>query len=283
MKSRGERRDIGRERRRNRWMMGLLVLALVGVCAQMYWSKDDPTPRELANGRGPAESRKPRVSRKVHLTLTPTPTIPPEPVVFAAPVVPLDMPTPFAAFDESAQEEEREVTISVVDSKGNPIPGAIVESEDCGLYRRAMGGFVVIITTEDACTFQAGRRDGALMAFSDPVFVELEPGESTALTLNIASERTAGMGLQVAQDDRGILVARVIPGSPAEKAGVQDWDLITQIDGIQTAGLTVREFIELGTGPVGTRVSLALERRTETSVAGMELSFIRGFIDRIEE
>lgn len=263
-----------------------VALAVLGLGLGYWWLHDLTTLKPVEDSpAAAARAHKPRVKRSVNLTIehTPTPFPPapatPEPLA-RIPYSPL-VPPPMVGDEDVSPEvpQSHTVIVTVIDSNGNPVDRALVDSEDCGFFRQAFGGSVAIETTEDACTVQAGRRDGALMAWSDPVYVEFLGDEPVSVTLTLPAERTAGMGLQVAKDEGGIRVIGVIPGSPAEKAGLIAGDLVKGVDGVQTADLSVREFVELGTGPLGTEVSITIERETESARSGMDLTLVRQLID----
>lgn len=61
-----------------------------------------------------------------------------------------------------------------------------------------------------------------------------------------------GLGVELKADDGALLIVRVIPGSPAEQAGIVGGDRITAVDGQQTASLTTDEAASLLTGEEGT-------------------------------
>lgn len=261
-----------------------LFVAIVCLGLGYLWLRDLTSSKPVEDSAAVSKaSPKPRVKRTVNLTLSRTPTPRPEPSITPAPpMVGMPMPPMPVVIEEEAPSQppsQKIIMVSVIDSNGKPVERALVDSEDCGFFRQAFGGAVAIETTEDACTVQASRRDGALMAWSDPVYVDLTGEAEVSITLELPAERTAGMGLQVAKDDAGIRVLGVIPGSPAEKAGLIPGDLVTVVDGVQTAGLSVREFVELGTGPLGTEVSISVERETENAKSGLELTLVRQLIE----
>jgi len=75
-----------------------------------------------------------------------------------------------------------------------------------------------------------------------------------------------GVGLQVAARDTGLVVNAVQPGGPAE-GKVQASDVILEIDGRQTAGLSAAEGAALLKGPQNSPVSVLISRSgTESRV-----------------
>lgn len=159
-------------------------------------------------------------------------------------------------------DEDGRVTLSFVisDYEGVPVQGAMLESSDCRVYRRAPRGQVqVSLERDQRCSFRAGRRDGMLMAWGESEVVEVGSGPSS-IYLEIPIEETAGMGVAIAPHERGVLVNWVVPGSPAAKAGLQRGDVIVELDGEDVGEMTVDEFIARGTGPVGTEVEIVISR-----------------------
>ena len=60
-----------------------------------------------------------------------------------------------------------------------------------------------------------------------------------------------GLGVELKADNGALLIVRVIPGSPAERAGMHAGDRITAVDGRQTAELSTDEAAALLTGEEG--------------------------------
>jgi carboxyl-terminal processing protease len=101
-----------------------------------------------------------------------------------------------------------------------------------------------------------------LASLNDPFTRLLKPDQYRSLQTNTSGELT-GVGLQIALDpETGKLrVIAPIAGSPADRAGIQPADTILQIDGVSTQGLSLDEAAERMRGPVGTPVTLTLERQ----------------------
>lgn len=76
-----------------------------------------------------------------------------------------------------------------------------------------------------------------------------------------------GLGVELKADNGALLIVRVIPSSPAEKAGIRAGDRITAVDGQQTARLTTDEAASLLTGEEGSYayVTLASPKTDDTA------------------
>ncbi len=104
--------------------------------------------------------------------------------------------------------------------------------------------------------------DAMMRSVDDRYTVFLTPKEFAALNQDLDGGDFGGTGIVIQIDDQTkyILVENVVPDGPADKAGVQQDDLITAIDGKSTKGLTVQEASSKLRGKEGTSVSLTLLR-----------------------
>ena len=101
--------------------------------------------------------------------------------------------------------------------------------------------------------------NGAL-ATLDPHTVLMPPEPARNFSEDVAGE-FFGIGAYLAQDEGVITIERVMPGLPAERAGVEDGDVILGVDGERTAGLSLDQAVRRIKGPKGTTVSLTLHRK----------------------
>jgi carboxyl-terminal processing protease len=69
-----------------------------------------------------------------------------------------------------------------------------------------------------------------------------------------------GVGMTVGPQDNHTVVLAPMPGSPAAKAGIRPGDVIANVDGKATDGLTTSEVADLLKGPKGTVVHVAVNR-----------------------
>ncbi len=102
--------------------------------------------------------------------------------------------------------------------------------------------------------------NGTLAAL-DPHTVLMPPEPAREFSEDIRGE-FYGIGAFLNQDEGVITIERVMPGLPAEKADVQDGDIILGIDGEKTAGLSLEQAVRRIKGPKGTTVTLTVERKS---------------------
>jgi carboxyl-terminal processing protease len=122
--------------------------------------------------------------------------------------------------------------------------------------------------------------DGLLPSRSDPVGVDTAPGDVIDVELVVPAERTGGIGVYIAEHDEGILVAGVLPGTPAWEAGLRDGDVIVEVDGLATAALELEEFQQVMTGPEDTEVEFVVSLPGDTGDSLMTVTATRRYLDR---
>lgn len=91
------------------------------------------------------------------------------------------------------------------------------------------------------------------------------PDELSRFQRNTQGKLT-GVGIHIEYDEQSnIKVVSPLEGTPAYKAGVQPGDIITKVNGQATYGLGLDQAVDLITGPVGTKVTLTVEREDEAA------------------
>lgn len=100
---------------------------------------------------------------------------------------------------------------------------------------------------------------GMVDALGDPHSVYLTSRRLGTLTESTTGNY-AGLGIQIDVRDGWITIISPLPGTPAERAGIQPGDRIVAVDGKSTAGYTPDEARETLRGPEGSKVTLTVDR-----------------------
>ena len=98
-----------------------------------------------------------------------------------------------------------------------------------------------------------------MLTHLDPHSSYLPPDDFDDMRVQTKGE-FGGLGIEVTQENGFVKVVTPIEGTPADRAGVQPGDLITQVDGESVMGLTLEEAVDLMRGPVGSDITVTLTR-----------------------
>lgn len=149
----------------------------------------------------------------------------------------------------------------VVDQRGNPLGGAQVDA--CGgvAWSGEDGTFEAFMdfsaVHRGVCAARARWVDGLLARWGEAV--EIHPlTAASGVELTVENTPVAGLGVSFRVQPDGVDVLDVIPGSPAERAGIVAGMTILSVDGVETIELTSEEFLDLGLGKEGSRVRLTV-------------------------
>lgn len=101
--------------------------------------------------------------------------------------------------------------------------------------------------------------EGMLYELEDPYTTLLAPEQLGRLN-EATSGNYAGVGIQADVRDGWLVVIAPMPGSPADRAGIQPGDRIVEIDGRSARGWTLEEATHAFRGRSGTSLSIRIER-----------------------
>lgn len=130
-----------------------------------------------------------------------------------------------------------------------------------------------------------GSGEGKLFVYHpeyEPELIAVQVPESGNLDVGVVRMRTgkgtssvfefSGIGAVITGDDARsspdetvFIVRRVLPGSPAERFGVKPEDQVLEIDGQSTKPMAMDELISKIRGPIGTTVTLLVQRKENPS------------------
>ncbi len=122
----------------------------------------------------------------------------------------------------------------------------------------------------DAQALAQGAIRGMVEALDDPYTSYLD---AAAYELNMKSleGKFDGIGAYVNAEDGQVVVIAPVAGSPADKAGIKAGDVILEVDGRPTAGMSLVEVVLNVRGPKGTVVTLLILHDGETEPEVIEI------------
>jgi carboxyl-terminal processing protease len=99
--------------------------------------------------------------------------------------------------------------------------------------------------------------NGTLTALNDPWTVYIDRTQLPAFSQSISGQYF-GIGAYLHKTAKGLTISAVMPGAPAQKAGIKAGDTITSVDGKPIAGLSNDVSVALIKGKAGTQVTLEI-------------------------
>jgi C-terminal processing protease CtpA/Prc len=130
-------------------------------------------------------------------------------------------------------------------------------------------------TRQGECAVRARWVDGALARWGETVDVDILSANQP-IELVVDDAPVAGLGVSFRVEEYGVDVLEVLPGSPADRAGLTEGMTIVSVDGVETTTLSPEEFLALGLGREGSLARITVESGDET----WQVEFRR---ERIEE
>lgn len=108
-------------------------------------------------------------------------------------------------------------------------------------------------------TLLYGAIQGIAGAVNDPYTIFLNSEDTAEFETSINGE-FEGIGAEIGMKEGQLVVIAPLRESPAEQAGLQANDAIVEIDGVETAGMSIDEAVNKIRGPKNTQVVLSIYR-----------------------
>ncbi len=118
----------------------------------------------------------------------------------------------------------------------------------------------------DESKLTEGMKRGLVNATGDP-HTEFFNAEETKQFNQELNGTFSGIGAELGKNEDTIVIVSPIAGFPAEKAGLKPKDVIAEIDGQSTYGLSVSEAANKIRGPEGTEVKLRIIRNKQEDLS----------------
>lgn len=117
-----------------------------------------------------------------------------------------------------------------------------------------------------------GAIKGLVDSLDDPYTTFFDPEENMDFEESMNGE-FQGIGCEIAIRDNSLTVVSPLKGSPAELAGLETDDIIYEIDGEASYGMSIEEAVTLIRGPKGEPVTLTVLRKQERKP--LEITIVR--------
>lgn len=116
----------------------------------------------------------------------------------------------------------------------------------------------------DSKALVAGASRGLVAAAGDQYTVYMDSKEAAAFNNDLSGTIGGGVGAEIGIRNDKPTIIRVLPGNPAEKAGLLAGDVIVKINDQSTAGWTADKAATQIRGDVGTTVKISVLRDADT-------------------
>ncbi len=111
---------------------------------------------------------------------------------------------------------------------------------------------------------------GMIEALDDP-YTSYLPARTYELSLSDIQGKFEGIGAYLGYRDEQVMIIAPLADSPAERAGIRAGDRILEIDGVDSAEMSIDEIVIRVRGPKGTPVRLLILHEGETEPVMIEI------------
>ena len=101
---------------------------------------------------------------------------------------------------------------------------------------------------------------GMVQALGDTGHTVFLTPEQAQAEQNALDQNVVGIGVLLGEKDGQSIVTSVVPGSPAEAAGLKAGDVITAVDGKSTVGVPPDQLVDMVRGDEGSQVVVTVQR-----------------------
>ena len=116
---------------------------------------------------------------------------------------------------------------------------------------------------EKTSTIAYAAAKGAVDSLQDPYSNFYDPSEAKQI-LEALQGAFVGIGVYLQESSNGVVVVKVVPGSPAQKAGLQAGDVIVKVDDVDVSSAPLEVISTLLKGDEGTFVKVTVRRADKT-------------------
>lgn len=116
---------------------------------------------------------------------------------------------------------------------------------------------------EKTSTIAYAAAKGAVNSLQDPYSNFYDPSEAKQI-LEALQGAFVGIGVYLQESSSGVVIVKVVPGSPAQRAGLQAGDVIVKVDDVDVSSAPLEVISSLLKGDEGTFVKVTVKRDDKT-------------------
>ncbi len=105
-----------------------------------------------------------------------------------------------------------------------------------------------------------GANDGLVKAAGDTYTIYMNKQQADAFNNDLSGTIGGGIGVEITETDNKVTVSSVLPGDPAEQAGMKAGDVITGVNGTSMVGQNTDAVVAKIRGDIGTTVKVTVDR-----------------------
>lgn len=149
------------------------------------------------------------------------------------------------------------ISFSTLESQNEDLPAALDYSSVTQVYNQLKANYDGKL---DQTKLLDGMKAGLVNAAGDP-YTEYFDAKSASDFNSQLSGTFSGIGAELGQDSQNnLVIIAPIDGTPASKAGLKPQDIITEVNGKSTTGMSVDQAVTKIRGDKGTKVTLKVIR-----------------------
>ena len=134
-----------------------------------------------------------------------------------------------------------------------------------------------------------GAINGLIQSIGDPYTIYLPPVSNNDFKQGLAGQ-FQGIGAELGEKDKKIIIISPLSDSPAQKAGIRAGDTVLKVDGESTQGWTLSQTVSKIRGPKGTAVTLSILHKDSKKSEDIKITrdvivvkSIDGFIKKVKD
>ncbi|HQU43200.1 MAG TPA: S41 family peptidase, partial [Pirellulales bacterium] len=128
--------------------------------------------------------------------------------------------------------------------------------------------------TQDADGVQRRPRFLFGLSCAVPGGLDFQSAKEAAVARQLAANQYVGIGIMLGRGNNAndYSIGGTFPRGPAAKAGIEEGELLVEVDGVKTKGLSMQDLIDRLRGPEGTTLTVGIARNADSAPRSVKLT-----------